>query len=64
MFDRNMKVSSEKVTAATYEALERRQVTVRDIAEIVFEVQSPYSKGLTLAHCEQSVHKVLHKREF
>lgn len=63
MFNRALKVPSKEVTEATYAALDRRGVTVRDIAEIVYAVQAPYSKGLTIAHCEQSVHKVLGKRE-
>ncbi len=63
MFNTNLKVHSKEVTDATYAALARRNVTIRDIAEIVYDVQSPYSKGLTLEHCDQSVHKVLQKRE-
>ena len=49
MFNRALKVPSKEVTEATYAALDRRGVTVRDIAEIVYAVQAPYSKGLTIA---------------
>lgn len=63
MFNRALKVPSSEVTAATFAALERRGVSIRDIAEIVYTIQSPYSKGLTIEHCDQSVKKVLQKRE-
>jgi len=63
MFNRALKVPSTEVTAATFAALERRGVTIRDIADIVYTVQAPYSKGLTIEHCDQSVRKVLQKRE-
>ncbi|MEC1178787.1 phosphatidylglycerophosphatase A [Metasolibacillus meyeri] len=63
MHNQTVRVHSEKVTAATFSALERRGVTVEDIAEIVYEMQSPYNEGLLMEHCVKSVERVLHKRE-
>ncbi|AQQ53893.1 phosphatidylglycerophosphatase A family protein [Planococcus lenghuensis] len=60
---RKMRVHSDEVTKATHTALERRGVTVEDIAEIVFEMQVPYNNGLTMQHCIESVESVLMKRE-
>ena len=63
MHDKNVRVHSEKVTAATHAALVRRGVTIEDIAEIVYTMQSPYNEGLEMEHCMQSVERVLRKRE-
>lgn len=63
MHNKNIRVHSDEVTKATYDALERRHVTIEDIAEIVFTMQSPYNEGLTIEHCIQSVVRVLNKRE-
>lgn len=57
------RVHSEEVANATKAALARRGVTIEDIAEIVFEMQKTYNKGLTIEHCCQSVERVLRKRE-
>lgn len=43
--------------------LQSRGVSVGEIAEIVFLLQSPYNKILTLSMCEESVNAVLQKRE-
>lgn len=43
--------------------LQSRGVSVNDIAEIVFMLQSPYNAVLTLEHCVESVNAVLQKRE-
>ncbi|WP_042471284.1 phosphatidylglycerophosphatase A family protein [Bacillus ndiopicus] len=63
MHNREVRVHSDQVTAATYSALERRGVKVEDIAEIVYEMQNPYNEGLLMEHCVSSVERVLHKRE-
>ncbi|MCT6925875.1 MULTISPECIES: phosphatidylglycerophosphatase A [Bacillales] len=63
MHNRAVRVHSDQVTAATLAALERRGVTVEDIAEIVYEMQNPYNEGLLMEHCVKSVERVLHKRE-
>ncbi|TCS84518.1 phosphatidylglycerophosphatase A family protein [Tepidibacillus fermentans] len=57
------KVPSKEVKAAALQRLHERGVTVEDIAEIVYEMQVPYNKNLTLELCVESVHKVLEKRE-
>lgn len=63
MFDKNKIVHSKVVTEATRAALQRRGVTIEAIAEIVYELQIPYNKGLEMAHCIESVEGVLRKRE-
>jgi len=56
-------VHSDVVTAATKDALIRRGVKIQDIAKIVYELQVPYNKGLSLEQCVDSVESVLRKRE-
>ena len=56
-------VHSDVVTAATKNALIRRGVKIQDIAKIVYELQVPYNKGLSLEQCVDSVESVLRKRE-
>jgi phosphatidylglycerophosphatase A len=52
-----------RMTATIEHWLERRGVTVRDVAEIVLALQRPYNDRLTMADCEESVRAVLAKRE-
>lgn len=62
--DRNgLRVHSQQVFEATKSALERRGVTIEEVAKIVFEMQIAYNVGLTLEHCIESVESVLKKRE-
>ncbi|RNB87738.1 phosphatidylglycerophosphatase A [Brevibacillus fluminis] len=56
-------VHSREVRKAALERLAERGVTVQDIAEIVFLMQSPYHPQLTMEPCIASVHAVLEKRE-
>lgn len=63
MQEKQSRVHSNHVTKAAKEALQRRGVTIEDIAEIVYEMQSPYNHGLTLEHCINSVERVIMKRE-
>lgn len=58
-----VRVHSDDVTFAAKEALKRRGVKIEDIAEIVYEMQSPYNEGLQIEHCIHSVERVLRKRE-
>lgn len=51
------------MTAAIERWLERRGVTVTDVAEIVLSLQRPYNERLTMLDCEESVRAVLAKRE-
>jgi phosphatidylglycerophosphatase A len=43
--------------------LEKRGVTVSSIADIVFQLQSPYIEDITIKECIDSVMNVLNKRE-
>lgn len=52
-----------KLEKYAYTLLERRGVTIRDIAEIVFELQKKHIPNLTLEMCDESVATVLRKRE-
>jgi len=63
MHDDKKVVHSKVVTDATKAALNRRGVTLESVAEIVYEMQLPYNKGLTMDHCIESVEGVLRKRE-
>lgn len=57
------RVHSRDVMKAARAALMERGVSVEAIAEIVYEMQSPYNEGLKLADCVHSVDRVLLKRE-
>lgn len=57
------KVTSEQVAFAARQALERRGVSLLDIAEIVYKMQYTYNAGLTIEQCIDSVDQVLRKRE-
>lgn len=57
------RVHSRTVENAANEALRRRGVTIEEVAKIVYEMQIPYNKGLTIEHCIESVKSVLKKRE-
>ncbi|MBO8164936.1 MAG: phosphatidylglycerophosphatase A [Brevibacillus sp.] len=56
-------VHSKEVKNAALQRLNERGVTVEDIAEIVYLMQSPYHPGLTMEPCIASVQAVLEKRE-
>jgi phosphatidylglycerophosphatase A len=56
-------VHSNDVKNAALQRLADRGVTVEDIAEIVYLMQSPYHPDLTLEPCIESVKAVLEKRE-
>lgn len=57
------KHSMETLTQKAKEELRERGVRLRDIADIVYDLQSPYIKDLSIEFCEYSVNKVLEKRE-
>ncbi|MFC7371843.1 phosphatidylglycerophosphatase A [Fictibacillus iocasae] len=59
----NRRVHSRDVEAAARALLIERGVTTPDIAEIVYEMQAPFSPNLSLAECVESVEAVLTKRE-
>lgn len=51
------------MTSGIEKWLQKRGVSVDDIAEIVYTLQRPYNADLTVAECEESVRAVLGKRE-
>ncbi len=57
------RVHSKEVRKAVHHLLEKRGVTVDDIAVIVHEMQLPYHSELTIESCVESVRAVLEKRE-
>ncbi|CAH0120027.1 MULTISPECIES: phosphatidylglycerophosphatase A [unclassified Paenibacillus] len=57
------RVHSQEIKDAALAKLAERGVTIRDIAQIVYEMQSPYNEDLQLNECEESVRSVLLKRE-
>lgn len=63
MHEDQKRVHSNDVTLAANKALERRGVTIEDIAEIVYKMQAPYNHGLKIEHCINSVKRVMMKRE-
>ncbi|MCC2683489.1 MAG: phosphatidylglycerophosphatase A-like protein [Paenibacillaceae bacterium] len=56
-------LDSKKIAKATYEWLELRGVTNREIAELTFFLQKDYVPDLTIEECMESVEAVLEKRE-
>ncbi|MDQ0153969.1 phosphatidylglycerophosphatase A family protein [Robertmurraya andreesenii] len=57
------RVHSRVVTEAARKSLTERGVSIEAIAEIVYDMQIPYNKNLTLSDCIESVESVLLKRE-
>ncbi|MBR0576531.1 phosphatidylglycerophosphatase A [Proteiniclasticum sp. BAD-10] len=53
----------EELYQMTLDTLNRRGVTVEDIADIVMILQEKYYEGLTKEFCVENIHAVLHKRE-
>ncbi|TCS83115.1 phosphatidylglycerophosphatase A family protein [Tepidibacillus fermentans] len=56
-------ISDETLHQQTLKLLAERNVTTRDIAELVYFLQSKYFPDITLEKCEANVNKVLEKRE-
>jgi phosphatidylglycerophosphatase A len=56
-------IHSKNIEIAAKKALIDRGVSIKDIAELVYEMQSPYQSDLTLSECIESVDAVLQKRE-
>ena len=57
------KYNMEELHAMTIETLERRGVTLEDIADIVMILQEKYYEGLTKEMCVENLKAVLRKRE-
>ncbi|MBM7644059.1 phosphatidylglycerophosphatase A [Scopulibacillus daqui] len=60
---RKDRVHSKEVAHAAKSLLKERGVEIKDIAEIVYDMQSPYAPMLSLDACIESVEAVLQKRE-
>lgn len=57
------RVHSEVVTEAAKNSLINRGVSIRSIADIVYDMQVEYNEDLTMESCIESVESVLQKRE-
>ena len=57
------KHSEEVIRNAAIALLEKRGVATKDIAELVYFLQKDFFPELTVADCEESVKRVLEKRE-
>lgn len=57
------KYSMDELNKQTIAALEERGVQLKDISEIVYELQYQFYEGLTREMCLESVNSVLKKRE-
>lgn len=58
-----VRISDEKLYQRTLQLLDERGVTIHDIAELVYFLQSKYFPNITLEECESHINKVLEKRE-
>lgn len=58
-----MSESNRKTAEYAEQWLNFRGVQIRQIAELVYEMQQPYYTDLTIEQCEDYVRKVLSKRE-
>jgi len=56
-------IKQSELEVKARELLTERGVTIEDIAELVFYLQSSYHPDLTLETCRQNVERVLKKRE-
>ena len=57
------KYSQEELTKTAIEMLNRRGVTLKDIADLVMYLQKQYYEDLTIEICIENLKKVLEKRE-
>lgn len=58
-----MKKNSKLITKTAKEWLLSRNVTIEDIAELVYFLQEKYYPNITMQMCIENVEKVLEKRE-
>ena len=58
-----MEQSKTRLEAEAMKRLLERDVTLEEIAELVYDLQAPYIKEITLDHCLENVKQVLKKRE-
>lgn len=55
--------SSSKLHKVALERLEERGVTLEEIAELVYDLQAPYVKDISMEICLENVRSVIKKRE-
>lgn len=53
----------ENLKDLTLQKLQERNVQIKELAPIVYQLQVSYTKNLTLEECEQCINSVLEKRE-
>lgn len=58
-----MEQPTSKLETAAMKRLLERDVTLEEIAELVYDLQVPYIENITMEHCLHNVEKVLSKRE-
>lgn len=58
-----MEQPTSKLETAAMKRLLERDVTLAEIAELVFDLQAPYISDITMEHCLENVESVLRKRE-
>lgn len=58
-----MEQPKSTLETAAMTSLLKRDVTLDEIAELVFDLQAPYIKDITMEHCLHNVKAVLRKRE-
>ncbi|GIO28631.1 hypothetical protein J43TS3_32420 [Ornithinibacillus bavariensis] len=63
MINMNKKLKMSELEQKARELLEERGVTLKDIAELVYYLQSNYHENLSLEDCLYNVDRVLEKRE-
>ena len=58
-----MLIKAKEMKANVLAMIQKRGVTINDIAEIVYDLQNKYLEGLTHEDCEDAIDRVLSKRE-
>ena len=58
-----MQDSMQELYKKSIEVLNNREVTIKDIAELVKKLQQPYNPDIKLEECIENVDQVLKKRE-
>lgn len=53
----------DELNKITKEMIEKRGVTLEDIGQLVYDLQSKYQTGLTMEICIENIEAVLNKRE-
>ncbi|VDG21357.1 phosphatidylglycerophosphatase A family protein [Lactiplantibacillus mudanjiangensis] len=63
MYNKTFKYPDKAAYTFVIDALAKKGITYKEIAQITFNLQTKYLSGLTLAECETETQEVLHKRE-